>query len=184
MKSTVKTAFFCSNCGYESLKWLGKCPSCEQWNTFVEEVIIKEQKEKQYQWKDLSSTEKISKSISINEIVCNEEHRIITSDTELNRVLGGGIVPGSIILVAGEPGIGKSTLFLQNGLALRNAVTLYISGEESEQQIKMRADRLNLQNENFYLLTETSTQNIFQEVKRLKPDLLIIDSIQTLQSPF
>jgi len=184
MKSTVKTAFFCSNCGYESLKWLGKCPSCEQWNTFVEEVIIKEQKEKQYQWKDHSSTERISKSISINEIVCNEEHRIITSDSELNRVLGGGIVPGSIILVAGEPGIGKSTLFLQNGLALQNAITLYISGEESEQQIKLRADRLNLQNENFYLLTETSTQNIFQEVKRLKPDLLIIDSIQTLQSPF
>jgi DNA repair protein RadA/Sms len=184
MKSSVKTAFFCSNCGYESLKWLGKCPSCEQWNTFVEEVIIKEQKEKQYQWKDHSSNERISKSISINEIVCNEEHRIITTDSELNRVLGGGIVPGSIILVAGEPGIGKSTLFLQNGLALKNAVTLYISGEESEQQIKMRADRLNLQNENFYLLTETSTQNIFQEVKRLKPDLLIIDSIQTLQSPY
>ena len=184
MKSSVKTAFFCSNCGYESLKWLGKCPSCEQWNTFVEEVIIKEQKEKQYQWKDHSSNERISKSISINEIVSNEEHRIITTDTELNRVLGGGIVPGSIILVAGEPGIGKSTLFLQNGLALQNAVTLYISGEESEQQIKMRADRLNLQNENFYLLTETSTQNIFQEVKRLKPDLLIIDSIQTLQSPY
>jgi DNA repair protein RadA/Sms len=184
MKSSVKTAFFCSNCGYESLKWLGKCPSCEQWNTFVEEVIIKEQKEKQYQWKDHSSNERISKSISINEIVSNEEHRIITTDSELNRVLGGGIVPGSIILVAGEPGIGKSTLFLQNGLALKNAVTLYISGEESEQQIKMRADRLNLQNENFYLLTETSTQNIFQEVKRLKPDLLIIDSIQTLQSPY
>ena len=184
MKSSVKTAFFCSNCGYESLKWLGKCPSCEQWNTFVEEVIIKEQREKQYQWKDHSSTERISKSISINEIVCNEEKRIITSDTELNRVLGGGIVPGSIVLVAGEPGIGKSTLFLQNGLALRNIVTLYISGEESEQQIKMRADRLNLENENFYLLTETSTQNIFQEVKRLRPDLLIIDSIQTLQSPY
>jgi DNA repair protein RadA/Sms len=184
MKSSVKTAFFCSNCGYESLKWLGKCPSCEQWNTFVEEVIIKEQKEKQYQWKDHSSSERISKSISINEIVCGEEKRIITNDTELNRVLGGGIVPGSIVLVAGEPGIGKSTLFLQNGLSLRNIVTLYISGEESEQQIKMRADRLNLQNENFYLLTETSTQNIFQEVKKLRPDLLIIDSIQTLQSPY
>jgi DNA repair protein RadA/Sms len=184
MKSSVKTAFFCSNCGYESLKWLGKCPSCEQWNTFVEEVIIKEQKEKQYQWKDHSSAERISRSISINEIVCSEEKRIITTDTELNRVLGGGIVPGSIVLVAGEPGIGKSTLFLQNGLALQNIITLYISGEESEQQIKMRADRLNLQNENFYLLTETSTQNIFQEVKKLRPDLLIIDSIQTLQSPY
>ena len=104
MKSSVKTAFFCSNCGYESLKWLGKCPSCEQWNTFVEEVIIKEQKEKQYQWKDHSSPERISKSISINEIVCNEEKRIITNDTELNRVLGGGIVPGSIVLVASMSG--------------------------------------------------------------------------------
>ncbi|HYJ38167.1 MAG TPA: DNA repair protein RadA [Chitinophagaceae bacterium] len=184
MKSSVKTAFFCSNCGHESLKWLGKCPSCEQWNTFIEEVIIKEQKEKQYQWKDHSTSERISKSISINEILTNEEQRIVTPDNELNRVLGGGIVPGSIVLVAGEPGIGKSTLFLQNGLALKNIITLYISGEESEQQIKMRADRLNLANENFYLLTETSTQQIFQEVKKLRPQLLIIDSIQTLQSPY
>ena len=184
MKSTVKTAFFCSNCGYESLKWLGKCPSCEQWNTFIEEVIIKEQKEKQYQWKDHAKSERASKSISIDEIKSNEEQRMVTADGELNRVLGGGIVPGSIVLVAGEPGIGKSTLFLQNGLALKNTITLYISGEESEQQIKMRADRLNISNENFFLLTETSTQNIFQEVKKLKPQLLIIDSIQTLQSPY
>ena len=183
MKSSVKTAFFCSNCGYESLKWLGKCPSCEQWNTFIEEVIVKEQKEKQYQWSD-SKNEKLVKSISINEIVTKEEQRLITRDSELNRVLGGGIVPGSIILVAGEPGIGKSTLFLQNGLLLENVVTLYISGEESEQQIKMRAERLNLTNENLYLLTETSTQVIFQEIKKLRPQVLIIDSIQTLQSPY
>ena len=183
MKSSVKTAFFCSNCGYESLKWLGKCPSCEQWNTFIEEVIVKEQKEKQYQWSD-SKNEKLVKSISINEIVTKEEQRLITRDSELNRVLGGGIVPGSIILVAGEPGIGKSTLFLQNGLLLEYVVTLYISGEESEQQIKMRAERLNLTNENLYLLTETSTQVIFQEIKKLRPQVLIIDSIQTLQSPY
>ena len=183
MKSSVKTAFFCSNCGYESLKWLGKCPSCEQWNTFIEEVIVKEQKEKQYQWSD-SKNEKLVKSISINEIVTKEEQRLIKRDSELNRVLGGGIVPGSIILVAGEPGIGKSTLFLQNGLLLENVVTLYISGEESEQQIKMRAERLNLTNENLYLLTETSTQVIFQEIKKLRPQVLIIDSIQTLHSPY
>ena len=183
MKSSVKTAFFCSNCGYESLKWLGKCPSCEQWNTFIEEVIVKEQKEKQYQWND-SKNEKAVKSISINEIVTKQEQRIVTRDSELNRVLGGGIVPGSIILVAGEPGIGKSTLFLQNGLLLQNVVTLYISGEESEQQVKMRAERLNLTNENFYLLTETSTQVIFQEIKKLRPQVIIIDSIQTLQSPY
>src|SRR5205814_3824766 len=130
MKSSVKTAYFCSNCGYESLKWLGKCPSCEQWNTFIEEVIIKEQKEKQNHWRDPSKNDRISKSISINEISSSEEQRLVTSDMELNRVLGGGIVPGSIVLIAGEPGIGKSTLFLQNGLALRNVITLYISGEE------------------------------------------------------
>ena len=109
---------------------------------------------------------------------------MITNDSELNRVLGGGIVPGSIILVAGEPGIGKSTLFLQVGLQLPDLVTLYISGEESEQQIKMRANRLKAENENFYLLTETYTQTIFQEIKKLKPDLVIVDSIQTLQSNF
>jgi DNA repair protein RadA/Sms len=113
-----------------------------------------------------------------------EEKRIETPDTELNRVLGGGIVPGSIVLVAGEPGIGKSTLFLQNGLQLKNTSVLYISGEESEQQIKMRADRLGLHHPDFYLLTETSTQVIFQEIKKLKPQLIIVDSIQTLQTNF
>ena len=120
----------------------------------------------------------------MSEITSQEENRLITEDVELNRVLGGGIVTGSIVLVAGEPGIGKSTLFLQNGLLLKNNIVLYISGEESEQQIKMRADRLNLKNENFYLLTETSTQIIFQEIKKLKPQLVIVDSIQTLQTPF
>ncbi len=182
MKSTLKTAFFCSNCGYESLKWLGKCPSCDQWNTFVEEVIVKETATKQNRWKDSDSL-RIPRTISIDEVTSQKEERIVTEDPELNRVLGGGIVRGSIILVAGEPGIGKSTLFLQQGLALKKIRTLYISGEESEQQIKMRADRLGLQNENFYLLTETSTQTIFQEIKKLKPDLLIVDSIQTLESP-
>ena len=107
-----------------------------------------------------------------------------TSDAELNRVLGGGIVPGSLVLVAGEPGIGKSTLFLQNGLWLKDVSVLYVSGEESEQQIKMRADRLKLKNDKFYLLTETSTQTIFQEIKKLKPQLVIVDSIQTLHTSF
>lgn len=183
MKTSVKTAFFCSNCGYESLKWLGKCPSCDQWNTFVEEVIQKNQKDKE-SWKSLAGNERITRSVSMNEIATSEEERIATNDDELNRVLGGGIVRGSIVLVGGEPGIGKSTLFLQIGLSLKNLTTLYVSGEESEQQLKMRADRLQLKSEEFYLLTETSTQTIFQEIKKLKPQLVIIDSIQTLQSSF
>jgi DNA repair protein RadA/Sms len=182
--SKIKTAFFCSNCGYESTKWVGKCPSCEQWNTFVEEVIIKDNKLAESDWKKFSTDKKESRTISLQEVVSAEEKRIISSDAELNRVLGGGIVAGSIVLVAGEPGIGKSTLFLQNGLLLQNIRTLYISGEESEQQIKMRADRLNIRNEDFYLLTETSTQVIFQEIRKLRPGLVIIDSIQTLQSPY
>jgi DNA repair protein RadA/Sms len=179
----VKAAFFCQNCGYESVKWLGQCPSCGQWNTFVEELIQKETKNSNG-WKDYSSDRRTNKLVALEEIKSMEETRWVTADPELNRVLGGGIVPGTIVLVAGEPGIGKSTLFLQIGLWLRDLVVLYISGEESEQQIKMRADRLKVKNENFYLLTETSTQTIFQEIKKLKPDLVIVDSIQTLQTPF
>jgi DNA repair protein RadA/Sms len=182
--SKVKTAFFCQNCGYESVKWLGQCPSCDQWNTFVEELIQKENVKNNISWKNGDVTKRINKTIALHEILSSEENRMATSDSELNRVLGGGIVPGSIVLIAGEPGIGKSTLFLQIGLALNKITVLYISGEESEQQIKMRAERLNLINENFYLLTETSTQLIFQEIKKLKPDVVIVDSIQTLQTPF
>lgn len=182
--SKVKSAFFCQNCGYESVKWLGQCPSCGQWNTFVEELIQKESIKNGNSWKDYGDERRSNKTVSLNEIKSSEEKRILTADAELNRVLGGGIVPGSIVLVAGEPGIGKSTLFLQNGLWLKNNIVLYISGEESEQQIKMRADRLKLQNDNFYLLTETSVQTIFQEIKKLKPELVIIDSIQTLQTQF
>ncbi|HLY69054.1 MAG TPA: DNA repair protein RadA [Puia sp.] len=182
--SKVKTAFFCSNCGYETVKWLGKCPSCEQWNTFIEEVIIKDSKLEDLKRKGFSAEKKEIKIISLSEVTSGEEKRIVTDDAELNRVLGGGIVGGSIVLIAGEPGIGKSTLFLQNGLLLKNITTLYISGEESEQQIKMRADRLKIKNENFYLLTETSTQIIFQEINKLNPQLVIVDSIQTLHSTY
>ncbi len=179
--SKIKTAFFCSNCGYESAKWIGKCPSCSQWNTFTEEVLDKGNKTAE-KWDDYKQEKRTAKTVSLSEVTTTEEKRIKSQDSELDRVLGGGIVPGSIILVAGEPGIGKSTLFLQNGLLMKQLTVLYISGEESEQQIKMRADRLKIQNENFYLLTETSTQTIFQEIKKLKPQLVIVDSIQTLQS--
>ncbi len=186
--SKTKTGFFCQSCGYESAKWLGKCPSCNQWNTFVEEVIHKGTDKKPDGWKEYAGKLNGLKTISLNEIISGEEKRIVTPDAELNRVLGGGIVAGSLVLIAGEPGIGKSTLFLQDALSLKNIVTLYISGEESEQQIKMRADRLKLTSagsgENFYLLTETNTQPIFQEIKKLKPQLVIVDSIQTLQSPY
>ena len=182
--SKTKSSFFCQDCGHESAKWLGKCPSCNQWNTFVEEVIVKgTDKNQKDDWKEYNGISKL-KTVSINDVISAEEKRIVTTDQELNRALGGGIVLGSIVLVAGEPGIGKSTLFLQNGLQLKDITTLYISGEESEQQIKMRADRLGIQNENFYLLTETDTQVIFKEIKKLKPQLVIVDSIQTLQSPF
>ncbi len=186
----VKSAYFCQNCGYESVKWVGQCPSCNQWNSFVEELIQKEIKNNN-DWKNYHDEKRTNRIIALNDIKSSEEKRLNTQDAELNRVLGGGIVPGSIILVAGEPGIGKSTLFLQNALRLKDIKVLYISGEESEQQIKMRADRVGANqvnintaaSANFFLLTETSTQVIFQEIKKLKPALVIVDSVQTLQTP-
>ena len=180
--SKVKKAFFCKNCGYESAKWAGKCPSCNEWNTFIEEIIHKESAATKQSWKETDG--KNSKSIEINDVETNEQDRIISKDDELNRVLGGGIVPGSLVLVAGEPGIGKSTLFLQDALMMHDLRILYISGEESEQQIKMRANRINIKHDAFFLLTETSTQTIFQEIKKIKPQLVIVDSIQTLQSSY
>jgi len=180
----TKSAFFCQHCGHESAKWLGKCPSCEQWNTFVEEVLVKgANKSSKGDWRDFTDGVKI-KTIPLAEVKSAEEKRIITGDPELNRVLGGGIVRGSLVLVAGEPGIGKSTLFLQVGLNLKDIRILYISGEESEQQIKMRADRITAAGSDFFLLTETNTQAIFQEIRKVKPELVIVDSIQTLTSPF
>jgi DNA repair protein RadA/Sms len=182
--SKIKKAFFCTNCGYESAKWTGKCPSCNQWNTFTEEIIQLPEANKPMNWKEESGSSGFLKSIALDEIELSEEERIITADAELNRVLGGGIIPGSLVLIAGEPGIGKSTLFLQDALQMKNLVTLYISGEESEHQIKMRAKRIGISHDRFYLLTEISTQVIFQEIKKIKPQLVIVDSIQTLQSPF
>ena len=180
--SKNKTTFICQQCGTESAKWQGKCPSCNSWNTFVEEIIHKDNKKEI--WEDEQSDSKNTRSKKLGEIVESETVRIRTKDNELNRVLGGGIVEGSVILVAGEPGIGKSTLFLQACLQMNTITTLYISGEESLQQIKMRADRLKIANDNFYLLTSTDTQTIFNEIKKIKPQLAVIDSIQTLESQF
>ncbi|XZF12742.1 DNA repair protein RadA [Chitinophagaceae bacterium MMS25-I14] len=179
----TKTAYFCQQCGYESAKWVGKCPSCGTWNSMVEEVIQREEKIKPgSNWDDNGPDKR--KAHRIEDVVIQEELRYLLPDNELNRVLGGGLVPGSVILVAGEPGIGKSTLFLQCALQWQEGVTLYVSGEESAQQIKMRAERVGIHNNNLFLLTATDTQTIFQEVKKIKPSLLIIDSIQTLESPY
>ncbi|MFZ4401806.1 MAG: DNA repair protein RadA [Bacteroidales bacterium] len=176
--SKTKTLFFCQNCGVQSLKWIGKCPSCGEWNTYVEEIV---ERDKDQKWNRKDESKK-SKSILINEIKYEQESRKDTNNEELNRVLGGGMVPGSLILVGGEPGIGKSTLMLQIALHIKTCKVLYVSGEESEQQIKMRAERVGLGNNDCYILTETSTQEIFRHILEIKPDLLVIDSIQTLQT--
>ncbi|MCR6721619.1 MAG: AAA family ATPase [Chitinophagaceae bacterium] len=149
--SKTKSAFFCQHCGHESVKWVGQCPSCGEWNSFVEELIQKDDPKNNKNWKDYKEEKKSKHPIPLSAIKSGEDKRLVTADAELNRVLGGGIVAGSIVLVAGEPGIGKSTLFLQNGLRL-NAKVLYVSGEESEQQIKMRADRLKISNDDFFCL--------------------------------
>ena len=177
----LKTTFFCQNCGSQYAKWQGQCTACREWNTIVEEVVQKEEKSI---WKTSSSNSKrVSQPLRINEIDVSHEARMNTEDAEFNRVLGGGIVPGSLILLGGEPGIGKSTLLLQISLKLPYK-TLYVSGEESQQQIKMRAERINPNSANCYILTETKTQNIFKQIEALEPDIVVIDSIQTLHSDY
>jgi DNA repair protein RadA/Sms len=176
----TKTTFFCQNCGAQHSKWMGKCPQCNEWNTIVEEVV---QKEVVKAWdSSQSSSGKKSKPFRVSEIVTNQEKRFNTRNEELDRVLGGGIVPGSLILLGGEPGIGKSTLMLQLALSVSHLKTLYVSGEESLNQIKMRSERIGIDNENLFILAETKTQSIFNQIKALSPELLIIDSIQTLQT--
>jgi len=178
----IKTTFFCQNCGSQFAKWQGQCTSCKEWNTIVEEVV---QKESKNDWKanSSSSARRVSKPLRIKEIDSSRESRMNTLNEEFNRVLGGGIVPGSLTLLGGEPGIGKSTLLLQIALKLPYK-TLYVSGEESQKQIKMRAERINPVNNNCYVLTETKTQNIFKQIAALQPDIVIIDSIQTLHSEY
>ena len=177
--SKVKTTFICNNCGTNFPKWQGQCTSCKSWNSISEEVILKT---KSNTW-ETESIKSVKSTIpqKISNIVYKEENRLATSDTEFNRVLGGGIVPGSLTLLGGEPGIGKSTLLLQIAIRLPYS-TLYVSGEESQSQIKMRANRINHESDECYVLTEISLESIFKQIKKIQPQILIIDSIQTLKT--
>ena len=173
-----KTAFFCQSCGSQSPKWLGKCPSCDEWNTYVEELLTSDDDQS---WRASNTkTNTKSKPVAIDSVSADKEQRTSTNDQELDRVLGGGLVNGSIVLMGGEPGIGKSTLLLQVALQLKSSKILYVSGEESEQQIKMRADRIGGGSSSLFILTETNLNLIFDQIKTLKPSILIIDSIQTV----
>ena len=177
----IKTTFFCQKCGSQYAKWQGQCTSCKSWNTIAEELV---QKTVKSDWQGTTAgTKQIPKPTLIHDIVTSSEERLKTNDKEFNRVLGGGIVPGSLTLLGGEPGIGKSTLLLQIALNLPFK-TLYVSGEESQKQIKMRAERINPNTKSCYLLTETKTQNIFKQTVSLQPDIIVIDSIQTLHSDY
>ncbi len=178
----VKTTFYCQNCGSQYSKWQGKCTACGEWNTIIEEMV---QKPDPKDWKSPAKKEskRATKALLLNEIETTPQNRWQTSNAELDRVLGGGLVPGSLTLLGGEPGIGKSTLLLQISLQL-NYKVLYVSGEESQQQIKMRAERINPHPANCYILTETKTQNIFRHIESVEPQVVIIDSIQTLHSDY
>ena len=178
----VKTTFFCQSCGAQSAKWQGQCTSCKSWNTIAEELVQKPDK-KDWKLGAQNTPNRVSKPLKISEIDTAKTVRMDTNDGEFNRVLGGGIVPGSLTLLGGEPGIGKSTLMLQISLKLPYK-TLYVSGEESQKQIKLRAERIQPLNDTCYILTETKTQHIFKQIEALKPDVVVIDSIQTLQSDY
>ena len=175
----AKTYYFCQECGYRSSSWLGKCPECGKWNTFVEEVI---QAPSAAKAATVQKTVVTSNPKLISEVTYSETTRIPTHCNEFDRVLGGGIVPGSLLLIGGEPGIGKSTLLLQTALAIKDKKILYVSGEESEQQIKMRADRITQSPSGCYVVSETSTQRIFEHIEAVLPDILMVDSIQTISS--
>ena len=174
----VKTSFFCQNCGTQHAKWQGQCNSCKEWNTLSEEVIEKSTKKV---WKSYQKIYEAIKPLKIDKIDIKQELRINTGDQELDRVLGGGIIPGALMLLGGEPGIGKSTLLLQIAMRI-NAKVLYVSGEESQRQIKIRSNRINESSNDCYILSETKTQNIFSQIETLNPDLVIIDSVQTLNT--
>ncbi len=172
----TKTLYFCNNCGAESPKWVGRCPACGEWNTMVEEKVQTDTKGRK------KGLVRSSKPVKLSEIEVNEEMRVRMPSSELNRVLGGGLVAGSLTLIGGEPGIGKSTLLLQNILSIRGRKILYVSGEESAAQLKLRADRLGKISENTYILCETQLDAIFTQIENIKPDLVVVDSIQTIMS--
>jgi DNA repair protein RadA/Sms len=182
--SKTKTTFFCQNCGAQSAKWIGKCPSCGEWNTYVEEVVHKESKNDRLQLFTGNKKGVSNKPVLLQDVGSHEYPRIAVPGKELTRVLGGGIVPGSLVLFGGEPGIGKSTLMLQLALRLKNLRVLYVSGEESEQQIKMRAERIGITTDTCFILQETNTQNIFQHIAEIQPQLVVLDSIQTLHTGY
>lgn len=178
----AKAAYFCQNCGAQAPKWVGKCPSCGEWNTYVEELIQPDSKNRKLKLFTKGEEKGNNKPILLQEVGLKDFPRIQVPGKELARVLGGGIVPGSLVLFGGEPGVGKSTLMLQLALRLKNLNVLYVSGEESEQQIKMRADRIGVTTNTCFILQETNTQAIFMHIQKLKPQLVIVDSIQTLYS--
>lgn len=181
-KQQYKSVWFCSNCGNESPKWEGRCSACGEWNTMTEERVstAKNATRSARGTLRLSGDSGLSKPQKVSEITAQEEERIKLPSGELNRVLGGGLVPGSMVLVGGEPGIGKSTLVLQNILSIRKRTILYVSGEESATQLKMRADRIGRLSDNCYIVTETSLDNIFTHIENINPGLLVVDSIQTI----
>ncbi|MCI9284841.1 MAG: DNA repair protein RadA [Muribaculaceae bacterium] len=179
MKQTGKTVWFCNSCGAESPKWQGRCPACGEWNTMVEERVKPAPKVKSI---SPAMRRESARPVPVSEIETSDEPRIRMPSGELNRVLGGGLVAGSIVLIGGEPGIGKSTLVLQNILSIKSRKVLYVSGEESARQIKMRADRIGRPSDNVYIVCETSLQNIEEHIENIQPGLLVVDSIQTIAS--
>jgi DNA repair protein RadA/Sms len=182
----VKKIFACTSCGNTSSKWEGKCPACGEWNTYTEEIIAKlpdTNEEKKKVWQGSRAANEAPKPTPLQNIVTGVTQRFPTDDAELNRVLGGGIVSGSVVLIGGQPGIGKSTLMLQIALSIKRRV-LYVSGEESEEQIKMRADRIGFKNQECFILTETNVSKILQHAQQIQPQLLVLDSIQTVSSAF
>lgn len=174
----LKSVYFCSNCGNESPKWMGKCPACNEWGTFIEELVQKGATAQQVDTRSFSKGKNVPQPLK--EIRADEEPRIDMQDNELNRVLGGGLVPASLVLIGGEPGVGKSTLVLQTILKLQSIKSLYVSGEESARQLKLRAERLNIENDNCLIVCETNLDQIFGHIKNTNPQLVIIDSIQTM----